>query len=220
MPMRRVGTPEEVAAAGVVPLLAGGRLHHPAGDLGERGHVVSRRVVVTGMGGVTALGNDWPAIRAASRMPATPPSAACGLGSLYRHQRASSPHPIPDLSVEQRYPRKKTAHHGPGRADGRRRHGTGARPRPGLLEQSGARRAGRTRRLLRLLLRHVAPVLGFRRADEGRGTSRTLNATSYIQMMSHTARGEHRRCSSASTGRIIPTSSACTSGSQGDRLCL
>ena len=30
--------------------------------------------------------------------------------------------------------------------------------------------------------------------------------------------GEHRRCSSASPAAIIPTSSACTSGSQGDRL--
>src|SRR3954469_24964191 len=45
------------------------------------------------------------------------------------------------------------------------------------------------------------------------GISKTLNATSYIQMMSHTAAVNIGLFFNV-TGRIIPTSSACTSGSQ------
>jgi 3-oxoacyl-[acyl-carrier-protein] synthase II len=45
------------------------------------------------------------------------------------------------------------------------------------------------------------------------GTSRKLNATSYIQMMSHTA-AVNVGLFFGVTGRTIPTSSACTSGSQ------
>ncbi len=46
------------------------------------------------------------------------------------------------------------------------------------------------------------------------GQSKTLNATSYIQMMSHTA-AVNIGLFFGVTGRVIPTSSACTSGSQG-----
>src|SRR5215468_2755304 len=45
------------------------------------------------------------------------------------------------------------------------------------------------------------------------GSSTKLNATSYIQMMSHTA-AVNIALFFGITGRIIPTSSACTSGSQ------
>lgn len=40
------------------------RLRHAPGSLGQWGHDLMRRVVVTGMGGITALGNSWPEIRA------------------------------------------------------------------------------------------------------------------------------------------------------------
>src|SRR6185436_13464609 len=46
------------------------------------------------------------------------------------------------------------------------------------------------------------------------GASRNLSATSYIQMMSHTA-PVNIGVFFGLTGRIITTSSACTSGSQG-----
>lgn len=46
------------------------------------------------------------------------------------------------------------------------------------------------------------------------GQSKTLNATSYIQMISHTA-AVNIGLFFGITGRVIPTSSACTSGSQG-----
>ena len=46
------------------------------------------------------------------------------------------------------------------------------------------------------------------------GRSQNLNSTSYIKMMSHTA-AVNIGLYFAVTGRLIPTSSACTSGSQG-----
>ena len=67
IPMQRIGKPEEVAAA--VSFLMSRRrgLRHAPGDRRERRSVLMRRVVVTGMGGVSALGNDWESIEAAFR---------------------------------------------------------------------------------------------------------------------------------------------------------
>jgi 3-oxoacyl-[acyl-carrier-protein] synthase II len=56
------------------------------------------------------------------------------------------------------------------------------------------------------------PVIAFAELMT-QGASKTLNATSYIQMMSHTA-AVNIGLYFGITGRIIPTSSACTSGSQ------
>ena len=47
-----------------IPVLRRCRLHHPPGHLGEWRALLMRRVVVTGMGGLTALGGTWPEIRA------------------------------------------------------------------------------------------------------------------------------------------------------------
>ncbi len=51
---------------GLLSLLGWGRLCDAPGSLGQWGHDLMRRVVVTGMGGITALGNNWPEIRAAT----------------------------------------------------------------------------------------------------------------------------------------------------------
>jgi len=56
------------------------------------------------------------------------------------------------------------------------------------------------------------PVLGFAEMME-KGSSSRINGTSYLQMMSHTA-AVNIGLFFGVTGRIIPTSSACTSGSQ------
>jgi 3-oxoacyl-[acyl-carrier-protein] synthase II len=57
-----------------------------------------------------------------------------------------------------------------------------------------------------------APVIAFAELMT-QGFSKTLNASSYIQMMSHTA-AVNIGLFFGITGRVIPTSSACTSGSQ------
>ena len=65
-----------------------------------------RRVVVTGMGGVTALGDDWPSIRANFAAGRT------GIRIMPEWARFTGINtrlgaPILDFSVEGRYPRKK-----------------------------------------------------------------------------------------------------------------
>src|SRR5207237_3597214 len=82
-------------------------LHHPAGDRpGRRARM--RRVVVTGMGGVTALGNTWPEVRerlrtlknAVKRMPEWDRH-----GELL-HTRLAAP--IEGFEPQAHYPRKMT----------------------------------------------------------------------------------------------------------------
>src|SRR5208282_6657171 len=46
-------------------LLGRGELHNASSAFGQRRNGMRRRVVVTGMGGITALGEDWPTIRTA-----------------------------------------------------------------------------------------------------------------------------------------------------------
>ena len=66
-----------------------------------------RRVVVTGMAGVTALGDDWPSIRSAFSQGRT------GIRFMddwlrYTEVNTRLAAPVLDFSIEDRYPRKKT----------------------------------------------------------------------------------------------------------------
>ena len=169
-----------------------------------------RRVVVTGAAGVTALGNDWPTIRA--RMEAGE-TATRTMADWARYEGLNTrlAAPVPDFDVENLYPRKKL------RTMGRvSRLATYATER--ALDNAGLLNTpeltdGRTGVAYGSSFGSTAPVIAF--ADlMTKGTTRNLTATSYIQMMSHTAAvniGLFFRI----TGRVIPTSSACTSGSQG-----
>ena len=170
---------------------------------------MSRRVVVTGFGGVTALGNDWPTIRDNMAKGAT---ATRYMPSWERctgvNTRLAAP--IEGFSLEGRYPRKKTRTMGPVAL-----MSTFATER--ALEQAGLTgdpvvTNGRTGIAYGSSFGSPAPVLAFAELM-AQGYSRSLNASSYIQMMSHTAAVNIGLFFSV-TGRIIPTSSACTSGSQ------
>ena len=71
-----------------------------------------RRVVVTGIGGITALGNDWGDIRA--RM-ARGETAIRHMPTWERFEGVNTrlAAPIQDFSVDDRYPRKKIRTMGP-----------------------------------------------------------------------------------------------------------
>lgn len=169
-----------------------------------------RRVVVTGAGGVTALGNDWVSIRA--RMAAGD-TAIQFMPEWQRYDGLNTllAGPVPEFDVDALYPRKKL------RTMGRvARMGVYTTDR--ALEDAGLHgdkvlTGGRTGVAYGSSFGSTPPVLAF--ADLFiKGTSRNITATSYVRMMSHTAAvniGLHFGL----TGRIIPTSSACTSGSQG-----
>jgi len=170
---------------------------------------VSRRVVVTGAGAITALGDDWPTIRAALERGETA-TRTMKDWSRYTGVNTRLAAPVPHFSVEGRYPRKKT-----------RTMGTVALMAVAATEQAlnaaglredAALKDGRTGVAYGSSFGSPAPVLAFAELMT-HGQSKTLNASSYIQMMSHTA-AVNIGLFFGTTGRIIPTSSACTSGSQ------
>jgi len=168
-----------------------------------------RRVVVTGVGGITALGHDWPAIR--SRML----KGETAVQFMEDWQRFSGINtrlaaPIAAFPFDKRYPRKKTRTMGPVSkmavlATERALEDAGLVDAPVLS-------AGRCGIAYGSSFGSPGPMISFAELMMT-GSSAKLNATSYIQMMSHTA-AVNISLFFGITGRIIPTSSACTSGSQ------
>jgi 3-oxoacyl-[acyl-carrier-protein] synthase II len=168
-----------------------------------------RRVVVTGIGGVTPIGEDWPTIRAALSEGRT------GVRFMEAWSRFTGINtrlacPITDFTGADDYPRKKSRTMG-----AVARMATYATERAlisaGLIDDP-VLRSGRTGIAYGSSFGSPQPYVAFAELITD-GASRKLNATSYIQMMSHTA-AVNIGLFFGVTGRTIPTSSACTSGSQ------
>ena len=171
--------------------------------------MTKRRVVVTGMGGVTALGNDWPTIRAAMEQGRT------GIRFMPEWDRYSGigtrlAAPIDGFDVANLYPRKKTRTMG--RVSLLAVHASERAVKDAGLPDAPVLRGGRTGAAYGSSFGTPDAVLGFFELKK-EGVARNITATSYIQMMSHTA-VVNIGLFFGITGRIIPTSSACTSGSQ------
>jgi len=169
-----------------------------------------KRVVVTGMAGITSLGSDWAAIEthfSANRS---------GIRRMHEWDRFTELNtrlagPVDDFSVPRHWTRKQL------RSMGRVsklsvRAAEQALEHAGLLSDPSIRdgrmgvacgsSTGSTEEIKafgNMLLNSVA---------DG------LNANSYIRMMPHTT-AANISIFFGLTGRVIPTSSACTSGSQG-----
>ncbi len=161
------------------------------------------------MGGVTSLGEEWPTIR--SRME----EGKTGIKRMPEWERFSNLNtrlaaPVEDFDVDQRYERKSL------RTMGRvSRLAVYASERAladaGLVNHACIK-TGRTGIAYGSSFGSHHDVLGFAEMMTA-GSSKNLTSTSYVKMMSHTA------CVNIGlffgvTGRIVPTSSACTSGSQ------
>ena len=168
-----------------------------------------RRVVVTGMGGLTALGNDWATIRGRFARGET---AIRTMPEWNRFHGVNTrlAAPVPSFSLDDRWPRKKTRTMGPV-ARMAVFATEAALADAGLLGQA-VLRSGRTGVAYGSSFGSPGPVIAFAELMTN-GQSRGLNATSYIQMMSHTA-AVNIGLFFGITGRTIPTSSAYTSGSQ------
>jgi 3-oxoacyl-[acyl-carrier-protein] synthase II len=171
---------------------------------------MSRRVVVTGMGGISPLGNDWTAIRAqlgsyrnaVTRMPDWSDYEGLNtqLGSL------AAP-----FALSERYNRKAIRSMGRVAVMGTRStelalQDAGLLDHPlltsGMMGISYGSSAGT-----------LSAIMDFGRMLDEK-TTRGINATTYIKMMAHTA-PVNIGVFFGVTGRIVTTSSACTSGSQG-----
>jgi len=169
-----------------------------------------RRVVITGMGGITSLGDNWPTIEANLRAGRT------GIRRMADWDRYSDLNtrlagPIENFSPPPHYPRRMV------RSMGRValmsvRASEMALANADLLDEP-AIRDGRMGVSYGSSAGSVEPVRAFGQMLET-GRMLGVTSTSYIQMMGHTC-AVNIGLFFGLKGRIIPTSSACTSGSQG-----
>ena len=170
-----------------------------------------RRVVVTGMGGVCGLGASWPEIEAGLRARRNTmrrmhewdryTDMNTRLGGADRRLRAARA-----LDAQ------TIAQHGPLLAIRRARRRTGvAGRRPARRSDHSQRRDGRRLRFVDGQSRRTSKAFA---ALVINNDASALNANSYVRMMPHTTAANIGIFFGAQ-GRIIPTSSACTSGSQG-----
>lgn len=167
------------------------------------------RVVVTGMGGVTALGDDWATVFSAldagrTAVRSMPEWAHC---TQLNTKLAA---PIDALHIPPHYSRKTL------RAMGRVAL-LGVRATELALEDAGLLGAaptqdGRCGVAYGSSSGSAEPMRAFGRLLED-GSMTGVTSTSYIQMMAHTA-AVNIGLYFGLKGRIIPTCSACTSGSQ------
>jgi 3-oxoacyl-[acyl-carrier-protein] synthase II len=167
------------------------------------------RVVVTGMGGVTALGDSWVEIekRLRARQNAVQRMTDWNRYDMM-HTRLAAP--VQHFEAQAYYPRKMTRSMG-------RVSLLALRATELALQQAGLRNDpqisdGRMGIAYGSSSGSVEPVRVFGQMLEN-GSMAGVTSTSYIQMMPHTA-AVNVGLYFGLKGRVIPTSSACTSGSQ------
>jgi 3-oxoacyl-[acyl-carrier-protein] synthase II len=169
-----------------------------------------RRVVVTGIGGLTALGHDWPAIRETMR------SGRTGIRYMseweqFQELNTKLGAPVMEYELPAHYNRKRTRSMGPFAAMATRASEL-ALEMAGLLGDP-VLTGGRAGVAYGSSAGAVDATAAFARYLHT-GTINGVTSNSYVQMMSHTTT-VNVALFFRMTGRIIPTSSACTSGSQG-----
>jgi 3-oxoacyl-[acyl-carrier-protein] synthase II len=169
-----------------------------------------QRVVVTGMAGITSLGDEWPAIREAMHAGRT------GVKRIPEWDR------LVDLGTRLGSPADWFDHEGAYKRQQMRSMGRVAvlavRSAERALAQAGLTnapvlRTGRAGVACGSSFGSTPPTRDFVNFLET-GRAGALNATSYIRMMSHTS-PVNLAVFFGLQGRVYTTSSACTSGSQG-----
>lgn len=170
---------------------------------------MTRRVVVTGLGTVTALGESWEENRAGllARKNAVAQMPEWDIFSGLNTKLAA---PIKNFTLPEHYTRKRI------RSMGRvsllsTRATEYAIESAGLLEDEFLK-SGRVGIAYGSCTGSTAAVCDFADMLVNHSTHK-ITATSYVQMMPHTT-AVNTGLFFGFTGRVIPTSSACTSGSQ------
>lgn len=168
-----------------------------------------RRVVITGMAGISSLGHDWSSIAAHIK------AGRNGVRVMHEWDEWTDLNtrlgaPVDDFSLPAHFPRKVT------RAMGRVAQmavcaSERALDHAGLLQDPSIQ-DGRMGVAYGSSSGSVAPIKAFGEML-ATGSMAGVSSTSYIQMMSHTA-AVNIGLYFGLTGRVIPTASACTSGSQ------
>lgn len=168
-----------------------------------------RRVVVTGMGGVTAFGDNWQDVAAGLR---SGKNAVRHMAEwqIYNGLNTMLGAPVENFTVPEHYTRKRI------RAMGRvsllaTRATELALAQAGLLDDP-ILTSGETGIAYGSSTGSTGPVSEFATMLTEKHT-RNITGTTYVQMMPHTA-AVNAGLFFGLRGRVIPTSSACTSGSQ------
>jgi len=173
-------------------------------------NTLPRRVVVTGMSGITSLGQDWASIEAALRAGRT------GIQHMDDYAKIDGlmtqlAGPVTDFVRPPHYSRKQV------RSMGRvalmaTRCTEVALEQAGLLDDASIR-DGRMGVAYGSCNGSTEATINFGRLYAEHST-KAMTATTYVEMMSHTC-AVNIGLFFGLKGRIIPTASACTSGSQG-----
>ena len=171
---------------------------------------MNRRVVVTGMAGISPIGNDWPAVRArleSYRNAITRMEEWAAYDGLNTQLGA----PAAKFALSERYTTKAT------RSMGRvalmaTRASELALVDAGLIDDP-LLKSGNLGIAYGSSAGTPKAICDFGKMLDEKST-KGINATTYIKMMGHTA-PVNLGVFLGITGRIITTSSACTSGSQG-----
>jgi 3-oxoacyl-[acyl-carrier-protein] synthase II len=168
-----------------------------------------KRVVITGMGGVSALGNAWDEVEAALRQGRNA-VRRMAQWDYFESLHARLACPIPEMAVPAHYPRKKTRSMGPVSLYAVRASEF-ALADAGLLDDPSIK-DGRMGVAYGSSSGSVAPIRAFGKMLDT-GSMSDVTSNSYVQMMPHTT-AVNVSLFWDLKGRIVPTSCACASGSQ------
>lgn len=168
-----------------------------------------KRVVVTGMAGVTALGNTWPEIYARFRAGQNA-TRYIAEWERYPELETKLATPIPDFAPPTHWTRKQLR--GMGRVSQLAVRAAELALAEAQLLGAPALETGAVGVACGSSVGSTPDIMDFALMLMN-GTSDGLNANSYVRMMPHTA-AANIGIFFGLKGRIVPTSSACTSGSQ------
>lgn len=170
-----------------------------------------KRVVVTGMAGVCPLGSDWKTVGEGLRSGRSAVQRCDALGEI-EGMRTRLAALVNDFVVPESWPRKKTRSMGrvslfATRASELALEAAGLLDHPALTDGSCGISYGST-------AGSQPPLETYAKSVYANHTLAGVKATDYIQLMSHTIAANLGQFFGV-RGRVIPTCSACTSGSQG-----
>jgi len=172
---------------------------------------VRRRVVVTGMAGLSPLGNDWPTVRA-GLLAGRSGVRVMPEWDKYDGLDTRLGAPVPDFSVPGHYPRKKVRSMGrvalmATRATELALADAGLAGSPVVTDGTTGIAYGSTS--------GSPPAMEiYAEAFYTKHSLKGIAGTDYLQFMSHTCAANLAQFFGI-TGRVVPTCSACTAGSQG-----
>ncbi len=172
--------------------------------------MMNRRVVITGMAGISPLGNDWPSIRA-HLLSYRNAIVRMGEWAQYEGLNTQLGAIAQPFTLPAHYNRKTTR--SMGRVALMATWATEMALQDAGLQGDPIVKSGKLGIAYGSSAGTPASIGDFGRMIHAKSTE-GINATTYIKMMSHTA-AVNIGVFFGITGRVITTSSACTSGSQG-----